>query len=356
MDKSEFLAGSAYNKTNSEVNTMQPSCGMIFIFLLVRLQWNKSNTEGRKVNETNNGNSTITDNNRSTVQPASQRFVLPTSVAINPPTISHAPPTTANAKENVAKRTEMSSRPNSTPLRSTDGTTLSSNVTRVSKEGINNSATNFNRIPTSFATFTTMGDFYGVTRSAAATSASTATPRNSPVTYSTPSAATLPSDNSSVNPTASSPTSITLTSPTVKRDSPTPEFNPIQQTTELNHNFSNSTPSSNSKDANEDKTNRGGMIVGVIVGAILGSILIGLIGYFICGKKRSESFSHRRLYDDTRNDPVLHLDNSLGPYDTNFGCASDDKTSTADKAEEDNAGCPSDGIPMADMTPPHPSP
>lgn len=52
-----------------------------------------------------------------------------------------------------------------------------------------------------------------------------------------------------------------------------------------------------------DKINKGGMIVGVIVGAILGSILIGLIGYFICGKKRSESFSHRRLYDDTRNDP-----------------------------------------------------
>ncbi|XP_072722012.1 mucin-15 [Ciconia boyciana] len=335
---------------------MQPSCGMVFIFLLVRLQWNKSNTEGRKVNETNNGNSSIRDNNQSTVQPISQRFVPPMTTAINPSTISHAAPTTANAKKNVTKRTEMSSWPNSTRLRSTDGTTLSSNVTVVSIGGINNSATNFNRIPMSLATFTTTGDFSGATKSAAATSASTETPSNSTVTYSTPSAAVLPSDNSSINPVALFPTGIALTSSTVKQDSPTPNFNPIQQTTEQNHNFSNpSTASPNSKDANEEKTNKG-VLVGVIVGAILGSILIGLIGYFICGKKRSESFSHRRLYDDTRNDPVLHLDNSLGPYDTSFGCASNDKTSTADKAEKDNAGCPSDGIPMADMTPSHPSP
>ncbi|NXH67442.1 MUC15 protein, partial [Hydrobates tethys] len=291
------------------------------------------------------------------VQPTSHGFILPMTTAINPSTVSHAAPTTASAKKKVTKRTEISSRTNSTPPSSTDGTTLSSNVSMVSKGGITNSATNFNRTPTSLATFTTMGDFSRVTKSAAATSTSMVTPSNSTVTYSTPSAAALPSDNASINPAALLPTGITLTSPTVKQDSPTPNFNPIQQTTELNHNFSNpSTASSNSKDANEENINKGGVIVGVIVGAILGSILIGLIGYFICGKKRSESFSHRRLYDDTRNDPVLHLDNSLGPYDTSFGCASDDKTSTADKAEKDKAGCPSDGIPMADMTPSHPSP
>ncbi|NXA18229.1 MUC15 protein, partial [Ibidorhyncha struthersii] len=285
-------------------------------------------------------------------QPSSNRFVLP----INASTVSRAAPTTASAQKNVTERTEMSSWPNSTPPRSADGTTSSSNVTMASKGGIINSATNFSRIPTSLATFTTTGDFSGVTKSAAAASTSTVTPSNSTVTYSTPSAAALPSDNPSINPTALLPTSVTLTSPTMK-DSPTPNFNPIQQTTERNHNFNNpSTASPNSKDASEEKTNKGGVIVGVIVGAILGSILIGLIGYFICGRKRSESFSHRRLYDDTRNDPVLHLDNSLGPYDTSFAHASDDKTSTADKAEQDNAGSPSDGIPMADMTPSHLSP
>ncbi|KAM9223513.1 mucin-15 [Leptosomus discolor] len=333
---------------------MQPSCGMIFIFLLVRLQWNKSNTEGRNVNATNNGNSSVTSKNPSTVQP--RRLVQPTTSAINPSTISHTAATTAKAKENVTKRTETSSWPNSTPPRSTDGTALSSNVTTVSKDGINKSATNFNKIPMSLVTFTTMGDFSGVTKSATAISTSTATPSNSTVTYSTPLAEALPSENSSINHTTWFPTSITPTSPTVKQDSPTLDFNPVQQTTEQNRNFSDpSMASPNSKDGNEDKTNKGGVIVGVIIGAILGSILIGLIGYFVCGKKRSESFSHRRLYDDTRNDPVLHLDNSLGPYDTGFGCASDDKGSTVDKAEEVNAGCPSDGIPMADMTPSHPS-
>ncbi|NXT57193.1 MUC15 protein, partial [Pluvianellus socialis] len=285
-------------------------------------------------------------------QPTSHKFVLPTKTS----TVSHVAPTTARAKENVLKRTEMSRWPNSTRPRSAGGTTLSSTVTTISRGGINSTASNFNRTPTSLATFTTTGDFSGVTQSAASTSTSTATPSNSTVTYSTPSAAALPSDNPSTNPTALFPTSITPTTPTVK-DSPTTNFNPSQQTTELNHNFSNpSTASSNSKDANADKTNKGGVIVGVIVGAILGSVLVGLIGYFICGKKRSESFSHRRLYDDTRNDPVLHLDNSLGPYDTSFGCASVDKTNTADKAEEDNAGSPPDGIPMADMKPSHLSP
>lgn len=33
-----------------------------------------------------------------------------------------------------------------------------------------------------------------------------------------------------------------------------------------------------------------------------------------------------------------------------FSGASDDKTSAADKTEEGSAGCPFDGIPMADIT------
>ncbi|NWW98781.1 MUC15 protein, partial [Caloenas nicobarica] len=290
--------------------------------------------------------------------PASQSFALPLTTAINPSAVSHAVPLTANAKEIVTRNREMSRWPHSTSLTSTDGTTVSSNVTTVSKDGINNSTTNFNRIPMSLVTFTTTGDFSAaVTKSAVATSASTGTPSNSTVTHSTPLAAGLPGDNSSINPTTLSPTGISLTSPTVTRDSPTPNFNPTQKTTELNHNFSSSsTTPSNPKDPNKDETNREGIIAGVIVGTILVFLLIALIGYFICHKKRSESFSHRRLYDDTRNDPVLRLDNSLGPYNASFGCASDDKTSPADTAEDPTAGCPSNDIPMADMTPSPPSP
>ncbi|NXG52931.1 MUC15 protein, partial [Psilopogon haemacephalus] len=287
-------------------------------------------------------------------QPPLLRSVLPAVTATEPSTISHVAATTANAKEKVTEGTVMSSWPNSTASRSTDSSTLSSNVMVASKDR-RSSATNFNRIPVALATFTT-GDFSGETKTAAATSSSTVTPSNSTVTYSTPSAALLPSDQASTNPTTLFPTGLALTSPMVTQDSPTPDSNSTQQATELNHDFINlSTTSPHSKDAREDKTNKGGVIGGVIVGFVLLSILILLIGYFTCGKKRSESFSHRRLYDDTRNDPVLHLDKSLGPYDTSFGYASDVKTSRGDKAEEDNMRCPSPSIPMDDMTTSHPS-
>ncbi|NXY42543.1 MUC15 protein, partial [Ceuthmochares aereus] len=285
------------------------------------------------------------------VQPTSHTIVPPITIVINS-AISHTSPTSVNAKENTTKRTEMSSQPKSTPLRSTEGTTLPSNVTMVSKGGISNSTTNLNRIPMSLATFTTMGNFSGVTKSAVAISAFTVTPSNTTGTHSIASATVLPRNNSSTNLTTLFPTGITLTSPTTKQDSPTLNFSTIQQTTEQNRNFSNPfTTTSNAKDASEDKTNKEGVIVGVIVGAILFSILIVLVGHFISCKKTSESFSHRRLYDDTRNDPVLHLDNSLGPHDTSFGCMSDDKTCPADTT--DNADGPCDGIPMADMTPSH---
>ncbi|NXP23962.1 MUC15 protein, partial [Scytalopus superciliaris] len=288
------------------------------------------------------------------VKPTSQRFFLSRTTATTPSIISDTAPTAASAKENVTRRTEMTSGANSTSPWFSDGTTFSPNV---SKDGTNNSTTNFHRSPTSLATFRTTGDFSEMTKSAAATSASTVTPGHSTVTHSAPGSLVLPSDNSPINPTMLFPVTVTLTTPTVKQDSPTPNFNPIQQTTKLNYNSSNtSTASPNAKDASEDKTNKKGATVGVTVGAILGSVLIGMIGYFICRKKRSELFSHRRLYDDTRSDPVLHLDNSLEPYDTSFGGASDEKTSTADKTEEDNARCPSSGIPMADITAPHPSP
>ena len=49
--------------------------------------------------------------------------------------------------------------------------------------------------------------------------------------------------------------------------------------------------------------NHGAVVFGAVVGAVLGSALIGLAGYFMCTKRKSESFGHQRLYDDTRNDP-----------------------------------------------------
>ncbi|NXY31568.1 MUC15 protein, partial [Pomatorhinus ruficollis] len=216
---------------------------------------------------------------------------------------------------------------------------------------ITNSATNIHRSSMSLATFRTTGDFSEVTKSAAATSTSTVTPSHSTVIYTTLRVLVLPSGNSSIKPTMLFLISVILTSPIVKQDSLTSNFNHIQQTTKLNHNSSNRTTTSpNRKDASEDKNNKE-VIVGIIVGAILGSVLICLVGYFIYATKRPESFSHSWLYDDTRSDP----DNSLELYHVSFRGASDDKTSTADKTEKDSAGCPSDGIPMADITLSHPS-
>ncbi|KAL9850107.1 LOW QUALITY PROTEIN: mucin-15 [Geothlypis trichas] len=152
-------------------------------------------------------------------------------------------------------------------------------------------------------------------------------PSHSTVTHITP-GALAPSDNSSVKPTTLFPISVIRTSPMVKQDSPTPNFNPIQQTTKLNPNSSNP-PTASPKDANE--------------GAILGSVLIGLVGYFICATKRPESFSHRKFLFPTEISMLTQ------------GVTQSQRCLTADKTEEDNAGCPSDGIPMDDITPSHPS-
>ena len=45
-----------------------------------------------------------------------------------------------------------------------------------------------------------------------------------------------------------------------------------------------------------------GVVFGAILGAILGASLLSLVGYLLCGKRKTDSFSHRRLYDD-RNEP-----------------------------------------------------
>lgn len=122
------------------------------------------------------------------------------------------------------------------------------------KNAINNSATNIHRSPISLATCRTTGDFSEVTKIAAVTSTSTVTPSHSTVIYTALGVLVLPSDNFSIKHTMLFPISVILTSPMVKQDSPTPNFNSIQQTAKLNHNSSNpATALPNPKDANEDK-------------------------------------------------------------------------------------------------------
>ncbi|XP_036988880.2 mucin-15 [Artibeus jamaicensis] len=106
----------------------------------------------------------------------------------------------------------------------------------------------------------------------------------------------------------------------------------------------------NTSDPQEENRNTG-IVFGAILGAILGASLLTLVGYLLCGKRKTSSFSHRRLYDD-RNEPVLRLDNAPEPYDVSFGNASYYNQSVNDSssmpAGRENAR---DGIPMDDIPP-----
>ncbi|XP_054441954.1 mucin-15 [Pteronotus mesoamericanus] len=105
----------------------------------------------------------------------------------------------------------------------------------------------------------------------------------------------------------------------------------------------------NTSDPQEENRNTG-VVFGAILGAILGASLLTLVGYLLCGKRKTNSFSHRRLYDD-RNEPVLRLDNAPEPYDVSFGNASYYNQTVNDSsvpAGQENAR---DGIPMDDIPP-----
>ncbi|XP_042693225.1 mucin-5AC-like isoform X1 [Centrocercus urophasianus] len=238
-------------------------------------------------------------------------------LALIPSAVSQAA-TTASANKNVTDRREMSRQSVSTPVRSTDGT-LPSTFIMASKDGKNSSAPKLKRISISSATLKTLGDFSTATKDAASVSAGvpfTATPRSSAVTGSTHVTAALPSDGPSTMP-SSLPACTALTSPTTTQDGPTSNLNIIQQTEDLKHSSTNTSPvPCKEEDTNKGKTNKRGVIIGISV-VVLGFILFCLMGRFLC---------------NTTSGPVLHLGNSLGPYETSFGTAPDAICGTADKA------------------------
>lgn len=112
---------------------------------------------------------------------------------------------------------------------------------------------------------------------------------------------------------------------------------------------SNSKIFPNTSDPQEENRNTG-VVFGAILGAILGASLLSLAGYLLCGKRKTDSFSHRRLYDD-RNEPVLRLDNVPDPYDVSFGNSNYYNPTVNDSslpAGQENAH---DGIPMDNIPP-----
>lgn len=126
--------------------------------------------------------------------------------------------------------------------------------------------------------------------------------------------------------------------------SPYPEIATQQPTSKFTN---NSKTFPNGSDPQEDNRNTG-VVFGTILGAILGASLLSLVGYLLCGKRKTDSFSHRRLYDD-RNEPVLRLDNAPEPYDVSFGNSSYYNPNVNDSSMVTARENARDGIPMDDI-------
>ncbi|XP_031227191.1 mucin-15 isoform X2 [Mastomys coucha] len=129
-------------------------------------------------------------------------------------------------------------------------------------------------------------------------------------------------------------------------------FTPYQEKTTLQPTLkftNNSKLFPNTSDTPKENKNTG-IVFGAILGAILGASLLSLVGYLLCGQRKTDSFSHRRLYDD-RNEPVLRLDNAPEPYDVNFGNSSYYNPAVSDSSMPEGGESVQDGIPMDDIPP-----
>ncbi|XP_024070637.2 mucin-15 [Terrapene carolina triunguis] len=341
---------------------MLPSSGILFILLPVSLWWTRSNGYSSTVRTTNTDNSSTTDMTSPTHRGTSHQLDLTGTNGITTPATSHVTPTTAN-KNATTKSTviEINTQSNSVAQRSTNGTGLfsTSYVDKGSTDGTNTPAKNVNRISPSSTISITMSNLSTATESNmptnAGVSSKTEAKNFTSVTYKTSSTAAISTKDSLKSSTevssTNSPSNTLTTLSTHQSGSVTTDFKTISQTTKNVHqNFTNhSIVPSNPKEPNKENRHSAGVVLGATVGAILGSALIGLIGYFICGKRKSGSFSHQRLYDDTRSEPGLRLDNSS--HDVSFGDLSYYNPSTTNEpAAQNSRGRPYDGIPMGDMT------
>ncbi|XP_007950155.1 mucin-15 [Orycteropus afer afer] len=151
----------------------------------------------------------------------------------------------------------------------------------------------------------------------------------------------------SVTPLQMEPTTwLTTTSDSLDGFTPYQEITTPQPTLK----FTNSSKIfPNTADPQEENRNTG-VVFGAILGAILGASLLSLVGYLLCGKRKTDSFSHRRLYDD-RNEPVLRLDNAPEPYDMSFGNSNYYNPTGIDSSMPEGREHAHDGIPMDDIPP-----
>ncbi|XP_028738213.1 mucin-15 isoform X1 [Peromyscus leucopus] len=127
-------------------------------------------------------------------------------------------------------------------------------------------------------------------------------------------------------------------------------FTPYQEKTTLQPTlkFTNNSKLFPNPSDPQKETKNTAIVFGTILGAILGASLLSLVGYLLCGQRKTDSFSHRRLYDD-RNEPVLRLDNAPEPYDINFGNSSYYNSTVRDSTTPEGGESVHDSIPMDDI-------
>ncbi|XP_053245431.1 mucin-15 [Podarcis raffonei] len=160
-------------------------------------------------------------------------------------------------------------------------------------------------------------------------------------------------DGITVHPTSSMSNTSTM-SPGTKINSVTTALRISLQTTSLYSSFTDGL--AEAREPQKENHSNGAVVFGAIVGAILGCALISLVGYFMCGKRKTDSFAHQRLYDDMRNDPVLRLDNVHEPYGASFGNLSYYSPTTVNEtAAQSSKESPYDAIQMNDMSASQPS-
>nr|XP_056707092.1 mucin-15 [Euleptes europaea] len=294
---------------------------MVFMLLLAGLQWTRCNG-----NTTDSASSLQSTASASTHTSESSWTAASNTASVVPSSDFTYHNTTSETTENDTQSTSI-----------TPHYTQTSQQQELSTEVSTQSSTHDNRTPFSSEIPTITSNLSGVSESAADTThteQSEAAPNSFSTTAYSVSFTTVASTGDIQTSVTALPNNITTTSNNAKTD----------LTSNVQTNSSTGTHETSKEDSN------GGVIFGAIVGTVLGSALIGLVGYFICKKRKSEGFTHQRLYDDTGNDPVLRLDNVPESYGTSSADPSYYNPTTANETTVQNSHPPYDTIPMDDMT------
>ncbi|XP_008114284.1 mucin-15 [Anolis carolinensis] len=315
---------------------------LILFLMMASFQWTRNNCLG--VNH-----STLSIHSLNSTTMNSSTFIATSGIT---PSITLTSPTATT--ENITKNTGMQNNTQSNGINSTSMHKL--NFTK----GVNHSSVSINRTPPPSDVPTTSNYLSTILpKSVEATTHATSTETRSNTTASyNGNFTSMVSSNKTlvhyitVHPT-NNPLNTSSTLLTTKSTSTTTDLWLTAQTTRWQSNFTDS--SAEAREHQKENHTHGAVVFGAIVGGMLGSALIGLAGYFMCAKRKSESFGHQRLYDDTRNDPVLRLDSTPEPFDATLGDLSYYNPTTANETAAQNSKETSyDTIPMDDLTSPHP--